>query len=808
MEFEAELVALGGLLHDIGKFVQRAGTAREKHTDQGEKFLREFVEKYLRRYDKLPLFAKYHHKEELRKFKGDVRLRNLLHIVYEADNISSGERRAEDEIKFDIGSPLLSVFSLVNILKGDSEKKYYPLTEFSGFFYPVKYKENTANDYSKLFKGFKEEFEKAVQNLNFNVLMYVLEKYTTFIPSMLTENNDISLYDHLKTTSAIGLCMYYYHRDELDVNLRKRIEDRNEKKYLIVGGDVSGIQDFIYTITSKGALKYLRARSLFLELLVEDVVAEIVDRLNLTRANVLFAGGGRFYILAPNTEEAKREIDEIRVQVNKWLFENFREKLYFSVDFVEVNGNELSKFRAGERSLWELVNVKLRERKSRKFLDVITEDDLVELRTLDSEYYEECEVCKTPAPLEEVEGVRMCPVCREFLKLGGLIPKSIGFARVPKDFSLNYRYELPFSCFIPLEDFSKLPEESVIYLRGFDVNTASLLRKYDVVPLNVSTYYAGKEGSIKEFDELAEEATGAKKLAVLRMDVDDLGKIFGCGLRGGVETISRVSTLSRLLSHFFKNCVDLICMGKVDSEFPVINKSNRKNREVVVVYSGGDDLFIVGAWDHIFELAFEIEHAFRKYVGGNPNITVSAGYGIFDPKFPLYRMAEITGSREKMAKEEGEEVGKLECGTEAVTVKSKSRIFLLDRSARSVNEMCEKDSVKLKKSYTWDEFRNIWNEYISKIYDSDKAELRVRRGIIRKILDARQEYLRNPGGFKWQVLLVYYLSRAAYNGNGRKLIDEVGKLANRDVERIREKRPQDIYYVDVPLKIVDFAVRR
>ena len=48
---------------------------------------------------------------------------------------------------------------------------------------------------------------------------------------------------------------------------------------------------------------------------------------------------------------------------------------------------------------------------------------------------------------------------------------------------------------------------------------------------------------------------GANKIAALRMDVDNLGRIFSEGLSGDGDSsysLSRVATLSRLLTHFFK----------------------------------------------------------------------------------------------------------------------------------------------------------------------------------------------------------------------------------------------------------------
>lgn len=802
---EAELVALGGLLHDIGKFKQRGSSQKKKHQEFGYEFLKKYSDRYLKEFDSLPLFAKFHHRSDLYAFSGDIRVKNLLTIVCEADNISSGERREFDDYdSFKVENPLESVFSSVNLGKGKAEKCYYPLRVFSSksYFHPEKIAKNSQGDYRDLFEKFENEFEIAIRHSSFNALLHTLEKYTTFVPAMLTENNDISLYDHLKTTSAIAICIYYYHRSELDRDIRREIENRKEKKYLVVGGDISGIQDFIYTITSKGALKYLRARSLFLELMVEDVVAEIIHRLGLTRANIIFSGGGRFYILAYNTEEAKNQIAEIAKRVNRWLFDNFWGKLYFAIEWVEISGEELSKFRSEGKSIWELINRKLKVRKLRKFLDVAGEGDLIENYIPDSGNFGECDVCKVPAVLRDVEDVKVCQNCGEFLVMGKEILKADGFIRL-KETDEEIKYSLPFSCFVPVRigELSDYPEDSEIYVRDIEAAGIEIAAKFNLIPISIGRYYARRDdGSVKEFDELAKCATGAKKLAVLRMDVDDLGKVFSIGLKDN-ETISRMATLSRFINHFFKNCIDLICAGEERGDAPRI-KGKKQKKDVVVVYAGGDDLFIVGAWDDVFELTFEIQDLFRKYVGENPNITISAGYAIFDPKFPLYRMAEITGKREETAKDEGVEIGKIAINGGELEIKAKGRIYLMDRFLKD-----KERKWGFKESYTWEEFRRVWKEYIPKIYDESKVKLKIPRGVLWKILDARREYLKNVKGFKWQILLIYYLSRVRSGSNGKRLIEEISGLAERDFQKIERGEPLDIFYIDVPLKIVDFAVR-
>ena len=795
---EARLVALGGLLHDIGKFVQRANWGDFKtHEECGFNFLKKYAKS-----ENLPLFARYHHEGELAKFPEKGRIRNLLYIVCQADNISSSERLESDK-KLDISNPIISVLTEVDIKKGKSEKMAYSLEKFDpkAFFFPrpLDSVRVTVDSYRSLFEEFEREFEEAFLKGSFNHLLYVLEKYTTFIPAMVSENNDISLYDHLRTTSAIALCMYYYHRHELDGDAVDRIK-KDGRKFLLVGGDISGIQDFIYTITSKGSLKLLRARSAYLELLVEDVVEELLERMKLTRANVIYSGGGKFYLLAPNTGEAREAVESVREELNRRLFDRFRGKLYFAIDCVEVSGKELESFSVEGSSLWNLMGKRLKKRKLRKFLDEAC--DFIENYIAE----EECEVCRIPqVKLEEIDGVNYCDACREFYYVGERLPKIRGFVRVKQnknkqniEVKKNAGYTMPFSTFYCFfEEPESYPSGSKVFLK----NGYRFYESYDTIPYYVCDYAARDEkGSVKTFDDLAKAAKGAKKIAVLRMDVDDLGKIFTAGLRelkGG--TFSRMATLSRLLNHFFKSCVRLIAEGEISPVRDIPRISNTGKKEIVVVYSGGDDLFVVGAWDHVFEFAFEVNTTFRKFAGNNPNVTISAGYTIFDPKFPLCRMAEVTGRREEIAKDEGVEVR--EGGRPVVIngqkIKRKGRICLSEEGWKGRNEKAE-----FKESYGWDEIVRVWNAYVTKLYD---GELKCPRSVIRKILDARREYIRNPEGFRWMYLLIYYLSRAKYEKTS--LIENLGDLARRDAEKVRKGEPLDVYLIGTPLKFVDLAIR-
>lgn len=181
-------------------------------------------------------------------------------------------------------------------------------------------------------------------------------------------------------------------------------------------------------------------------------------------------------------------------------------------------------------------------------------------------------------------------------------------------------------------------------------------------------YSAGEKGEVLEFEKLAAACCdgqyGIKRLGVLRADVDNLGAAFIGGFvhQQAAEpekyaTLSRYADLSRDLGLFFKLAVDKLCKGELtgfdindkQQPFSLFGLSKDKQRKVHVVYSGGDDMFIVGAWDELLELAVDIRRAFSKFT--NDKLSFSAGLALFNPGYPISKMAEITGMLEGAAKD-------------------------------------------------------------------------------------------------------------------------------------------------------------
>jgi CRISPR-associated protein Csm1 len=218
------------------------------------------------------------------------------------------------------------------------------------------------------------------------------------------------------------------------------------------------------------------------------------------------------------------------------------------------------------------------------------------------------------------------------------------------------------------EDFAG--EELISFIRNLGL-PVSLSFKFvaKTAPYNKGT------DSVLDFEHIAKFSEGSKLLGALRMDVDDLGAIFSFGFQNN-KTMSRFSTLSRMLDLFFAGYLNEICeisyifyglcskcgevaqreikvtdeiTGNVD-RFYEADEANvcdickmGKICKAYITYSGGDDLFIVSSWNDAIKIACDIHDDFREYTCNNPNITLSAGIFTCKPMFPVRRFSKIAG---------------------------------------------------------------------------------------------------------------------------------------------------------------------
>jgi CRISPR-associated protein Csm1 len=75
--------------------------------------------------------------------------------------------------------------------------------------------------------------------------------------------------------------------------------------------------------------------------------------------------------------------------------------------------------------------------------------------------------------------------------------------------------------------------------------------------------------------------------------------------------------------------------------------------KIYTVYSGGDDLLLVGPWETVIYFADELYKKFREFTCENEDITLSAGIAIVKPKLPVSKWAVIVNELLERSKSEG-----------------------------------------------------------------------------------------------------------------------------------------------------------
>ena len=761
---------IGALLHDIGKIVRRAGKGgKNRHSKAGSDYLenRELLdkEKYREVYDMI----KYHHNEEINeKLKQNDKLddSSLAYLVYEADNIASGVDRVkyEDEInekgeKVKItemeGLPLNSIFNKLNLQKNKIEKNFGSLrNDRRNFNIPKEIKEKNKienTEYLNVLEQLRDDLEEMKKKniLTPEKLNSVLEESCIYFPSSsYVDYPDVPYYDHVKLTAAVAVCMYLYdmekgnNRDYKNKYFKKSQKKEREKtKFLFVSGEFTGIQNFIYTITSKMAMKSLRGRSFYLELFIEHIIDEILEALNLSRVNLIYSAGSQFYMLLPNVPKTIEILENYKKIVNDFLLKELGTSVYYEISHTETSaeelGNKLSENIKKENQIKEIFKRNSIET-SRKKLNRYSEKQLEEIFDEDSDLNKiyndtkECVICKKSEKEEiliknsqnESNGnIEICDSCKNYIKLGRDISKSfhqkrtffmeknceensskLKFPKYPKG-----SVEIVFKNFETVEEVEK---ESDKFYRFYSINDDYFgkgnSRNIKIGNYNIKSTNEEKENSLVEFTELVKKSKGIERLAVLRADIDNLGTLFQTGFEdrrfinidGEKEPykfvrFSKTVVLSRYLSDFFKRVINLILERKnlTDEKNELFKeycniitertKEKTGGRNIVLVYSGGDDVFAIGTWNDIIEFSVDLRTAFKEF--SSDRVTLSAGIGFFDENYPIFQMAQKTGELEKLAKSYNEnEIGK--------TAKDAIALFGVEKND------------KLNHVYKWDDF--------------------------------------------------------------------------------------------------------
>lgn len=248
----------GGLLHDTGKAVYRAGGQRGSHSEQGYQFLHGVLPGtgWAAALD----CVRYHHAAALRGAAKALPADSPAYIVYLADDLSAAADRREVEgesSSFRRDLPLDSVFTHLN---GSHPGWMMPAQPQDGSLkLPRQQQPLSASVYADAVRKLSECLpDLQPQPEWINSLLGLLEtQFSCFPSSTFTgESPDVSLFDHAKTTAAIAACISEYVQANNITDLRKALFEQEKDFcqkdiFVLYTADFSRIQKFLYTVHTK-----------------------------------------------------------------------------------------------------------------------------------------------------------------------------------------------------------------------------------------------------------------------------------------------------------------------------------------------------------------------------------------------------------------------------------------------------------------------------------------------------------------------------------------------------------------------------
>ncbi|MDY0040049.1 MAG: type III-A CRISPR-associated protein Cas10/Csm1, partial [Desulforhabdus sp.] len=394
----------------------------------------------------------------------------------------------------------------------------------------------------------------------------------------------------------------------------------------------------------------------------------------------VFNAAGKFVLLAPNLDSVHQALSRAEEKVNDWLTKVSLGESALGMSCVDASAGDFVGGRFAR--LWERLGEAMEERKFHKvdlerfggaiqgYLDAFNNDLNHPLCPYCGKRPSSPQVEKSPVIGNEGSA---CVICRDHIFLGAHLVKKTRLAITTRDAPLKPgtpkllepvygQYQVAFvdggmndlalqgkllkywdiSCdpsgevsknvtarfingYVPVyRDFDRY-DDRILVGRRSDKKKEELIEQMELGVPKTFAHLACK--ALRSSEAEGEAYTGAEALGVLKADVDQLGLLMACGIKEEHYTLSRLATLSRQFHWYF--AVYLPHFLATDERF----------QDVYTVFAGGDDLFLIGPWNRMIELAAELRSTFEEYTCANPEIHFSAGITLHKPHTPLGRLA-------------------------------------------------------------------------------------------------------------------------------------------------------------------------
>ena len=648
----------------------------------------------------------------------------LQWIIATADRVASGFEREEFEAynraqdTNHYTARQLTLFEQVRLFDDERSRPQqyawrYPLKALSPrTIFPVEAKscepknsDAAQAEYRALWREFSARMEDIPRAHRTNLPLWLdhfdtlWQCYTQAIPAATAGKTkpEVSLYDHSRTTAALAAALWRFHHDRGDdpvataQALRLRA-DWDEDKFLLVQGDFSGIQDFIFATggeTQKRAAKLLRGRSFYVSLLTECAALRVLEALGLPPTSQIINAAGRFLIVAPHSPAVLATLAEVQREFDAWFLQHSFGQTGIGLatlpascnDFRHGAGND-SPFKELMRRLFEnqeegklrrlgLCSEAAPEPIFGNFLEafgpdkgacavdgrspatepldgtkhhisLLADDQIAAGGWLASNDKERLLITRTPLG----HGALRVPIFGYHAAFTGSEEASGRFGALARSGELRraWDFSLPLDAAAPL--WAGYARRAVNgHVPRFDEKAAQEDWRYRNVEDD------GDEpclGAVKTLNHLACEdkwlsergkAVGVEALMTLKGDVDNLGLIFQRGLQN--YSFAKMAALSRQMNTFFTVHLPAQCRERFPNTY--------------TVFAGGDDFFLVGPWRQTLALARQMRTDFACYVAHNPELHFSAGLSMTKPGLPIRDLGALAERTLEDAKAVGAE---------------------------------------------------------------------------------------------------------------------------------------------------------
>lgn len=702
-------VALAGLLHDIGKLVQRAergglpqavrdrqsdvlpsrdGHATHWHALWSDWFLdlcedgtlgwptgadRSWVRN----------LAVYHHRP-LQDYRTQPELA-ISGLVTLGDWMAAGfERKAKDSQdeagwadKTDVRqrfrrTPLDAIISGVRVAPAGEKpaKKYHLPQELSPeALLPVDKAHASGDAVEQAYKALWEQYKKAwtetVLRCSHNparfeeAVLSLSERFLWAVPSSTMDQPDVSLHDHSRAVAAFAAALFRYHQAAGSLGDAKALTERTRPAFRFLVGDLSGIQSTLFRFKSEqvsGLNKTLRGRSLRFQLMTDAAARRMLTAFGMPMSAMLQAAGGRFLLVVPALADADDRLQKLREDFDGWFVRQYSGDLAMGLSLsAPFAADDLIEAEEGEgadapRKRAEEVRGNLSIAIETAKLHLLAEQAAAGVVKVSYENGA-CASCGLRPAGDE----GLCHACEAERKLGERLPRSrtviVREAGHRGDDILGQDYILPLGD----GQYASGPETGWRWMpQGTEDRGPAPLRPgpgwVARFGEDLSRYDGIEEaeaGHIKTFEALARD--GRERDA----NGKPLGREMLALLKGDVDRLGQI--FAGGLGERWSVARNAALSRMMDAYFSLRLPRLLETEfpESYTVYAGGDDFMLVLPWRQGFEIARRLQEDFTAFAGQNPSLTFSLGISLFDPRTPISIAARDAEERLEAAKDAG-----------------------------------------------------------------------------------------------------------------------------------------------------------